>query len=157
MHEQPCSTTMFKLASSTMHVKPVNNTVQAGQLNHVQACQQYCSSWPAQRMFKPVNNIVQARQLNQCSSLSTILFKLGSSTNVQAGQFNHVQACQQHCSSWPAQPMFKLVNNTVQAGQLNHVQACQQTKKKAAAFLRVIAKPCKYLPTRKVPKSSQSF
>ena len=133
MHEQPCSTTMFKLASSTMHVKPVNNTVQAGQLNHVQACQQHCSSWPAQ----------------PCSSLSTILFKLASSTNVQA--------CQQHCSSSPAQPMFKLVNNTVQAGQLNHVQACQQTKKKAAAFLRVIAKPCKYLPTRKVPKSSQSF
>ena len=58
MHEQACkqhmfklasstmlslTTTLFKLASSTMF-KPVNNTVQAGQLNHVQACQQHCSS-----------------------------------------------------------------------------------------------------------------
>ena len=78
MHEQACqqhcsswpaqsctslSTTMFKLASSTMF-KPVNNTVQAGQLNHVQACQQPCSSWPAQ----------------PCTSLSTTMFKLASST-----------------------------------------------------------------------------
>ena len=85
--ERPCSrlsTTLFKLASSTMF-KPVNNTVQAGQLNHVQACQQHCSTWPAQ----------------PCSSLSTTLFKLVSSTmfksvnnTVQAGQLNHVQTSQ---------------------------------------------------------------
>ena len=43
--------------------KPVNNTVQAGQLNHVEACQQHCLSWPAQ----------------PCWSLSTTLFKLASS------------------------------------------------------------------------------
>ena len=54
---------MFKLASSTMF-KPVNNHVQAGQLNHVQACQQLCSSLSAQ----------------PCSSLSTTMFKLASST-----------------------------------------------------------------------------
>ena len=134
-------TTMFRLASSTM-LKPVNNHVQAGQLNHVQACQT-CSGWPAQ----------------PCLSLwTTMLFKLASSTmfkpvnnHVQAGQFNHVQPGQQPCSGWPAQPcsslsttmfrlasltMFKSVNNHVQAGSLNHVQACQQAKT-SCAFLRV--------------------
>ena len=60
---------------------PVSNYVQAGQLNHVQACQQPRSSWPAQ----------------PCSSLSTTMFKLASSTM-------HGQACQQPRSSWPAQP-----------------------------------------------------
>ena len=94
-------------------------------------------------MNKPVNNTVQAGQLNQCWSLST--------THVQAGQLNHVQACQQPCSSWPAQPcsslsttmfklvsstMFKPVHNHVQAGQLNHVHACQQAKT-SCAFLHV--------------------
>ena len=103
MHEQACqqpcsswpaqpwtslSTTMFKLASSTM-LKPVNNHVQAGQFNHEQACQQPCSSW----------------------------------------QLNHVQACQQPCSSW----------------QLNHVKACQQ-EKTSCAFLRVYCN-CTVLPT----------
>ena len=61
------STTIFKLISSTMF-KPVNNHVEAGQLNpvhnHVQACQP-CSSWPDQ----------------PCSSWST-----------------------QPCASWPTQP-----------------------------------------------------
>ena len=63
-------------------------------------------------MNKPVNNTVQAGQLNQCWSLST--------THVQAGQLNHVQACQQPCSSWPAQPcsslsttLFKLASSTM--------------------------------------------
>ena len=94
------STTLFKLASSTMF-KPVNNHVQAGQLNHVQACQQPCSSWPAQ----------------PCSRLSTTMFKLASSTmckpmnnHVQAGLLNHVQACQQPRSNWPAQPCSSLSN-----------------------------------------------
>ena len=87
------STTLFKLASSTMF-KPVNNAVQVGQLNHVQACQQHCSSWPAQ----------------PCSRLSTTMSKLASLT------------------------MFKPVNNHVQAGQLNHVQACQQAKSKLCVF-----------------------
>ena len=81
------STTIFKLASWTTF-KPVNNHVQAGQLNHEQACQQPCSSWPAQ----------------PCSSLSTTMFKLASLT------------------------MFKPVNN--------HVKACQQAKT-SCAFLRV--------------------
>ena len=98
-------TTLFKSVRSSSHQqsvptcmnKPVNNHVQTGQLDHVQACQQYCSSWPVQ----------------PCSSLLTILFKLASSTNIQA--------CQQHCST-----MNKPVNNTVQAGQLSHEQACQR-------------------------------
>ena len=51
-------------AGQLNHVKSDNNTVQAGQFNHVQACQQHCSSWPAQ----------------PCSSLSTTMFKLASST-----------------------------------------------------------------------------
>ena len=76
-------TTMFRLASSTM-LKPVNNHVQAGQLNHVQACQT-CSGWPAQ----------------PCLSLWTTM-------HVQACQFNHVQVCQQPCSSWLAQPCSSL-------------------------------------------------
>ena len=91
-------TTMFRLASSTM-LKPVNNHVQAGQLNHVQACQT-CSGWPAQ----------------PCLSLWTTM-------HVQAGQFNHVQVCQQPCSglsttmfSLASLTMFKSVNNHVQAG-----------------------------------------
>ena len=55
---------MFKLASSTMF-KPVNNHVQAGQLNmHVQACQQPYSSMASSTMFKPVDNHVQVGQLN---------------------------------------------------------------------------------------------
>ena len=108
---QPCSslsTTMFKLASSTMF-KPVNNTVHAGQLNHVQACQQHYSSWPVatSTMFKPVNNhACSSWPAQPCSSLSTTLSKLASSTmfkpvnnTVQAGQLNHVQACQQAKSS----------------------------------------------------------
>ena len=86
---------MFKLASSTMF-KPVNN--------HVQACQQLCSSWPAQPA---------------CSSLSTTMFEMASSTmfkpvnnHVQDGQLNHVQACQQPaCSKWPAQPCSSLSTN----------------------------------------------
>ena len=107
-------TTLFKSVRSSSHKqsvptcmnKPVNNTVQAGQLNYVQACQQRCSSWPAQ----------------PCSSLSTTLFKLASSTmfkivnnHVQAGQLNHVQACQQPCSSWPAQPCPSLSTGKKQA------------------------------------------
>ena len=128
--------------------------------DHVHACQQHCSSWPAQ----------------PCSSQSTTLFKLASSTmfkhvnnTVQPGQLNLVQTCQQHCSSWSAQPcsrlsailfklvsstLFKSVNNTVQAGQLNHVQVCQQhcsswpaepcsnqsTCKTSCAFLPVFSK-----------------
>ena len=64
MHElTSLSTTTFKLASSTMF-KPINNHVQAGQFNHVQAYQQPCSSWPVQ----------------PCSSLSTTMFKVASST-----------------------------------------------------------------------------
>ena len=47
-------TTLFKSVRSSSHEqsvptcmnKPVNNHVQAGQLNHVEACQQPCSSWP---------------------------------------------------------------------------------------------------------------
>ena len=119
------SAAMFKLASSTMS-KPVNNTVQAGQLNHVQACQQHCSIWPAQPW----------------TSLSTILFKLASSTmnkpvnnTVQVGQLNHEQACQQHYSSWPVQPcaslsttLFKLASSTM----------FHQQVKTSCAFLRVI-------------------
>ena len=82
---------MLKLASSTMF-KLVNNTIQAGLLNHAfQACQQHYSSWPAQ----------------PCSSLSTTLFKLASSTMFQA--------CQQHYSSWPVQLCFKPVNRQKQA------------------------------------------
>ena len=95
---------MFKLASSIMF-KAVNNHVQAGQLDHVQGCQQPCSSCPAQ----------------PCSRLSTKLFKLASSTMFKPVN-NHVQACQQQsCSSWPAQPcsslsttiMFKLASSTM--------------------------------------------
>ena len=56
-------TTLFKTVRSSSHEqslrtyinKPVSNQVQAGQLNYVQACQQQCSSSPAQ----------------PCSSLST--------------------------------------------------------------------------------------
>ena len=78
MYEHGCRfimmvrTTLFKSVRSssrehsvpTCMNKPVNNHVQAGQFNHVQVCQQYCSSWPVQ----------------PCSSLSTTLFKLASST-----------------------------------------------------------------------------
>ena len=43
---------MFKLASSTMSVKPVNNHVQAGQLKHVsQACQQVARQKQAVRFY----------------------------------------------------------------------------------------------------------
>ena len=57
------STTLFKSVRSSSHEqsvptcmnKPVNNHVQAGQLNHVQACLQPCST-----VFKPVNRQKQA-------------------------------------------------------------------------------------------------
>ena len=82
--------------------------------DHVHACQQHCSSWPAQ----------------PCSSQSTTLFKLASSTmfkhvnnTVQPGQLNLVQACQQHCSSWPAEPCSN-----------------QSTCKTSCAFLPVFSK-----------------
>ena len=92
--------------------KPVNNTVQPGQFNHVHACQQHCSSWPASTMFMPVNN------------------------HVQAGQLKHVQACQQPCSSWPARTctrlsttMFTPVNRQKQdAHSLTHHYDHQHTK-----------------------------
>ena len=102
---------LYERSVPTCMNKPVNNTVHAGQLNHVQACQQHCSSWP----FQP------------CSSLSRTLFKLAISTmfkpvknTIQAGHLNHVQACQEHYSSWPAQPcsslsttLFKLTISTM--------------------------------------------
>ena len=68
----------------------------------------------------------------------------------------HEQACQQHCSRWPAQPcsslsttlfklaistMFKPVKNTIQAGHLNHVQACQEH------YSSWPAQPCSSLST----------
>ena len=105
-----------------------NNVVQLW-LNHVQACQQQCSSWPAQPYSSlSIYNHVQCGQLNHIQACQYLtMFKLASSTmfkpvnnNVQAGQLNHVQACQQQCSSWPAQPcsrlsttMFKLANTTM--------------------------------------------
>ena len=72
MHEQACQQPCLNWPAqpcsslSTTMFKPVNNYVQAGQLNrHVQACQQPCSRWPAQ----------------PCSSLSTTrMFKMASST-----------------------------------------------------------------------------
>ena len=72
-------TTLFKSVRSSSHEqsdptcmnKPVNNTVQAGQLNHVQAGQL---------------NHVQAGQL--------IHVQAGQLNHVQAGQRNHVQAGQ---------------------------------------------------------------
>ena len=114
-------TTLFKSVRSLSHEqsvptcmnKPVNNHVKAGQLNHVQACQQHYSSWPAQPCFKPVNN------------------------TIQAGQLNHVQACQQHYSSWPVQPCFKPVNNTIQAGQFNYVSSLSTGKNKLCVFTSV--------------------
>ena len=98
--------------------KPLNNHVQAGQLNHVKACEQPCSSWSAQpcssvsnmfrlassTMFKPVNNhACSSWPVQPCSSLSTTMFR-PVNNHVQPGQFNHVQVCQQPCSSWLAQP-----------------------------------------------------
>ena len=98
---QVCYSSNHEQSVPTCMNKPVKNTVQAGQLNHVQACQQPCSSWPAQ----------------PCSRLSTTMFKLASSTmckpinnHVQAGLLNHVQACQQPRSNWPAQPCSSLSN-----------------------------------------------
>ena len=48
-------TTLFKSVRSSSHEQSVStytnkpvNTVQGGQLNYVQACQQHSSSWPAQ-------------------------------------------------------------------------------------------------------------
>ena len=86
-------TTLFKSVRSSSHEQsvttcmnmPVNNRVQAGQLNHVQgspACQQTCSSWPAQPCsWQPVSNHVQADQHNHVhGSLSTTMFKLASTT-----------------------------------------------------------------------------
>ena len=78
--------------------KPVNN--------HVQGCQQQCSSLST-TIFKHVNNNVQGGQ-QRCSSLSTTMFKAAN---------NHVQACQQPCSRLST-TMFKAVNN--------HVQGCHQ-------------------------------
>ena len=64
-------TTLFKSVRSSSHEqsvptcmnKPVNNHVQAGLLNHVQTCQQHCSSWPTQPC--------SSWPAQPCSSLST--------------------------------------------------------------------------------------
>ena len=50
--QQRCSSLFVHQAMNSLN-KPVNNTVQAvhvqtRQLNHVEACQQPCSNWPAQ-------------------------------------------------------------------------------------------------------------
>ena len=61
----------------------VNNTVQAGQLNLVQACQQHCSTWPAQ----PCSSC-------QCSSLSTGKNKVCDFTCVYwHGRFHETFSC----------------------------------------------------------------
>ena len=75
--------------------KPVNN--------HVQGCQQQCSSLST-TIFKHVNNNVQGGQ-QRCSSLSTTMFKAAN---------NHVQGCHQQCSSLST-TMLKSVNRQKQA------------------------------------------
>ena len=105
---------------------PVSNYVQAGQLNHVQACQQPRSSWPAQ----------------SCSSLSTTTFKLASSTtfkpvnnHVQAGQLNHVQACQQPRSSWPAQPCSSLSTTTFKLASSTMLKRVNRQKQAVRLYM----------------------
>ena len=104
--------------------KPVNK-------HRVQACQQPCSSWPAQpcpslstTLSKPVNNTVQACP-QHCPSLSTTIFKLASST------------------------MFKPVNNTVQACQQHYPKPCPQHCPSLSTTIFKLAQPCSSLSTRK--------
>ena len=94
------------------------------------------------------NNVVQVcsfiKPWTIWTSLSTTLFKLAM---FKLDQLNHVEACQQPCSNWPAQScsslsttMFKPVNNHVQTSQLNHVEACQQAKTICAFYVWYMSK-----------------
>ena len=103
------STTLFKLASSTMlnhvqagqpnhvqagqlnHVQAGQlNHVQAGQLDHVQACKQHCSSWSAQPCSSWPAHKCWSWPAQPCPSLSTGKNKLCVFTCV-------------HCISYPQQ------------------------------------------------------
>ena len=97
---------------------------------HEQACQQPCSSWPAQPCHQVCQQPCSSWSAQPCSSLSTTMLKLVSSTlsttmskpvnHVQAGQINHVQAGQL---------------NHVQAGQLNHVQPVNRQKQAVCFYV----------------------
>ena len=97
---------------------------------HEQACQQPCSSWPAQPCHQVCQQPYSSWSAQPCSSLSTTMLKLVSSTlsttmskpvnHVQAGQINHVQAGQL---------------NHVQAGQLNHVQPVNRQKQAVCFYV----------------------
>ena len=95
-----------------------------------QVCQQPCSSWPAQPCHQVCQQPYSSWSAQPCSSLSTTMLKLVSSTlsttmskpvnHVQAGQINHVQAGQL---------------NHVQAGQLNHVQPVNRQKQAVCFYV----------------------
>ena len=85
---------------------------------HEQACQQPCSSWPAQPCHQVCQQPCSSWSAQPCSSLSTTMSK--PVNHVQAGQINHVQAGQL---------------NHVQAGQLNHVQPVNRQKQAVCFYV----------------------